>query len=131
MSTLTTKNLTVVRRNGALPSVPFLDIKNKILSKDYNLTIIFNSVEEQRCLNRTYRGKDYATNVLSFPYDEISGELYIQLSVVRRGAKDFGMSYSNFLVFLIIHGCLHLKGLDHGSTMEKEENKFSSIYIRE
>jgi ssRNA-specific RNase YbeY (16S rRNA maturation enzyme) len=39
-------------------------------------------------------------------------------------AKDFDRSYENFIYFLFIHGCVHLKGYDHGSTMERIEAKF-------
>jgi rRNA maturation RNase YbeY len=112
-------NLTVIRKNGTLPEVPYLAIKETLLGKKYSLTVIFCTPEESKMRNKTYRDKDYPTNILSFPLDENEGEIYISLSAARRDAKKFEMSYIEFLHLLIIHGCLHLKGHDHGSTMEE------------
>lgn len=77
-----------------------------------------------RKLNKQFRDKDYATNILSFPLTESSGEIVINLKKVRKDAKEFERSYENFLAYLLIHGMLHLKGYDHGSTMEKLEDTY-------
>lgn len=124
------KNLTIVRKNGPIPVVPFLRMKEVILGKQYTLTIIFARPEEVRVRNKEYRGKDYTTNVLSFPLSKTEGEIYISLSKVRSGAKDFDMSYQEFLHFLLIHGMLHLKGYDHSSTMEKLEGNYLKKFFR-
>jgi probable rRNA maturation factor len=124
MAILETKNLTVIRKRGALPSVPFLPIKEKILGKNYNLTIIFCTPDESRMRNKTYRDKNYPTNILSFPLHKNEGEIYISLSSARRDAKKFEYSYQKFLHLLIIHGLLHLKGHAHGSTMERLEDTY-------
>ncbi len=123
-------NLTLARKNGPIPVVPFLPIKEKILGKNYNLSIIFCSPLESRLKNKTYRDKDYPTNILSFPLSKDEGEIYISLSTARRDAKNFDMSYSKFLHLLVIHGCLHLKGRDHGSTMDNEEDEYLSKFYR-
>lgn len=123
MAILETKNLTVIRKNGTLPNVPFLEIKNKLLGKTYDLTVTFCTPKESQERNKTYRDKDYPTNILSFPLDERTGEIYICLSIARRDAKKFDMTYDQFLHLLVIHGCLHLKGHDHGSTMDSLEEK--------
>lgn len=123
MALLEKKNLTVIRKRGSLPSLPFLSIKETILGKSYNLTVIFCTPEESRERNKKYRDKDYPTNILSFPLSEVEGEIYISLSTARRDAKKFECSYEKFLHLLYIHGCLHLKGYDHGSTMELLEDK--------
>jgi rRNA maturation RNase YbeY len=123
-------NLTVIRKNGTLPEVPFLAIKEKILGKGYDLTLTFCSPEESRKRNALYRDKDYPTNILSFPLGEKEGEIYICLSIARRDAKKFEMSYQKFLHLLVIHGCLHLKGHDHGSTMEGLEEKHLLHFYR-
>ena len=123
MAILETKNLTVIRKNGTLPNVPFLEIKDKLLGKSYELTVTFCTPQESQGRNKTYRDKDYPTNILSFPLDEQTGEIYICLSIARRDAKKFDMTYEQFLHLLVIHGCLHLKGHDHGSTMENIEEK--------
>lgn len=123
MAILETKNLTVIRKNGTLPNVPFLEIKNKLLGRTYDLTVTFCTPKESQERNKTYRDKDYPTNILSFPLDERTGEIYICLSIARRDANKFDMTYDQFLHLLVIHGCLHLKGHDHGSTMDSLEEK--------
>lgn len=124
------KNLTLMRKNGPIPVVPFLAIKETILGKTYNLTVIFCSPEESRLRNKTYRDKDYPTNILSFPLEKNEGEIYISLATARRDAKKFDMSYQKFLHLLFIHGVLHLKGHAHGSTMEKQEEKHLRAFFR-
>ncbi len=116
------KNLTVIRKNGMIPLIPFLSIKEKILGKSYTLTLVFCTPQESREKNKTYRDKDYATNILSFPLDTNNGEIYISLSTARRDAKTFDMTYQQFLHLLVIHGALHLKGHLHSSTMEEQED---------
>ena len=123
-------NLTIIRKKGIIPKIPFTKIKEEILGKKYTLTIIFCTLEESRERNRTYRGKDYPTNILSFPLDEHNGEIYISLATARRDAKNFAMSYPEFLHLLVIHGCLHLKGYDHGSTMEELEETYCKKFFR-
>jgi probable rRNA maturation factor len=124
------KNLTVIRKNGTIPSMPFLPIKEKLLGKNYSLTIVFCTPKESQEKNKAYRGKDYPTNILSFPLSKNEGEIYISLSTARKDAKEFDMSYDQFLHLLIIHGCLHLKGHLHGSTMEKLEEKYLHTFYR-
>lgn len=124
MAILEQKNLTIIRKNGTIPSLPFLPIKEAILGKNYDLTLTFCSPQESQERNKIYRDKDYPTNILSFPLDDTQGEIYISLSIARRDAKKFDMTYEQFLHLLFIHGCLHLKGHDHGSTMEELENSY-------
>jgi rRNA maturation RNase YbeY len=129
MAILETKNLTLIRKNGPIPVVPFLLIKEKILGKKYELTIVFCTPKESQVRNKEYRDKDYPTNILSFPLDDTMGEIYISLSTARRDAKNFDMSYNKFLHLLVVHGALHLKGHDHGSTMEKLENTYLNTFF--
>ena len=130
MSIREQKNLTVIRKNGTLPSVPFLSIKEKILGKRYELTIVFCTPKESQSKNKLYRGKDYPTNILSFPLLETEGEIYISLSTARKDAKKFEMTYLEFIHLLIIHGALHLKGHEHGSTMEELEDTYLSHFYK-
>lgn len=131
MAIIEQKNLTVIRKRGIIPNLPFLAIKEKILGKSYSLTIIFCTPAESKLRNKTYRDKDYPTNILSFPLEKNEGEIYISLSTARKDAQNFDMPYQKFLHLLVIHGVLHLKGHDHSSTMEKLEdsylNKFYTI----
>ena len=114
--------------NGKLPSLPFASIKDKILGKDYELSLSFLTPSAQKKINKIYRGKDKSTNILSFPLSENSGEITIDLSLVKKEAPDFDMTYKEFLKYLVIHGCLHLKGFEHSSTMDKEEIKYLNFF---
>lgn len=112
----------------ALPRVPFLRIKDKVLGKRYDLSVAFVSPAAIRILNRRYRKKNASTDILSFALSKSSGELYLSLSDVRKKAKLFGMTEQNYLGYLFIHGLLHLEGYDHGRTMEVLERKFASAF---
>lgn len=130
MALLEHTNLTVVRKKGELPAIPYQLIKNTLLGKAYVLTIIFCTPKESQERNKTYRDKNYPTNILSFPLGENEGEIYISLSTARKDAKKFDMSYNKFLHLLTIHGMLHLKGHEHGSTMEEQEEKHLTTFFR-
>jgi probable rRNA maturation factor len=116
------------KTKGKLPRLPFVSIKDKILGQEYELSLGFVSSSTQRKINRIYRGKDKSTNVLSFPLSENAGEITFDLVLVRKDAPSFDMTYTTFLKYLFIHGCLHLKGFEHSSTMEKEEKKFLKMF---
>ena len=82
-------------------------------------------------VNREYLGHDYYTDIITFDYDEgdvISGDLVISLDTVRSNAELFGKEYDEELHRVIIHGILHLCGInDKGpgerEIMEAEENR--------
>ena len=82
-------------------------------------------------INNEYLGHDYYTDVITFDYDEgdvVNGDIVISLDTVRTNAKMFGKAYEDELYRVIIHGILHLCGLnDKGpgerEIMEKAENK--------
>jgi len=101
----------------------FRAIKKEALGDDYDLSLIFTTPAKIAKLNLIYRDKKTPTDILSFPISKNEGEIYICQSEARKEAKKFNRSYANFLVFLFIHGCVHLKGYDHGSTMERIEAK--------
>jgi probable rRNA maturation factor len=113
---------------GKLPSLPFAEMAKKILGKNYELSLVFATPKTAQKLNKTYRKKSYTPNVLAFPYSIKSGELIICLSVIKNSAKDFDMTYTEFLAYLVIHGMLHLKGMEHSSTMESAEEKFCKFF---
>ncbi len=108
-----------IREN--LPKIPFEKLKNKILGKHYDLSLVFIGESKSRSLNKKYRGKDTPTNILTFPLSKTSGEIFITPRVAKRDAPLFNQSYREFLMTLLIHGLLHLKGFRHGSRMEKSE----------
>ena len=85
-------------------------------AKGGQITIRFVDTEEGQSLNRDYRGKDYATNVLSFPYESepiVCGDLVICAPVVEREAAEQGKELEAHYAHLIVHGILHLQGYDH------------------
>ncbi len=87
--------------------------------------------DEGQALNKEYRGKDYATNVLSFPYDiepVVSGDLVICPDVVAREATEQNKPLAAHYAHLVVHGMLHLQGWDHeddddAQAMEEEETE--------
>ena len=92
---------------------------------------IVNDAESQT-LNRDYRGKDYPTNVLSFPYDvppipleegetDYLGDLVVCLPVMEREAAEQGKTTTQHWAHLLVHGLLHLQGYDHMTDAEAEE----------
>jgi len=123
-----TKLSVVNKTKGKLPRLPFLNVKNKILGSRYELSIVFLTDKEMRIINKKYRKKDRATNVLSFSLTEKSGELLLAPSLIKKEAPRFEMNVADFTLYLIIHGMLHLKGYEHGSTMEDKEEKWKKYF---
>lgn len=113
---------------GKLPSLPFDMIKNKILGPDYDLSIVCVSAIVSRTLNKKFRGKDKPTNILSFPLTKKSGELVLHIPTIKHDAPAFELNYKNFLGFLLIHGMLHLKGMQHSSKMESKERQITKFF---
>lgn len=93
--------------------------------------LITGDAELQR-LNREYRGKDYATDVLSFPQEEagtVLGDLAISAARARAQAREFGHSTEDEIRILILHGVLHLTGMDHeadSGAMARAEKRWRS-----
>lgn len=90
------------------------------------LTVRFVDEPEGRTLNRTYRGKDYATNVLTFAYaehedDPVSGDIVLCCPVVEREAVEQGKPLEAHYAHLIVHGALHAQGYDHEDDTEARE----------
>lgn len=106
-----------------IPKIDFALIKDEALGKDYSLSLVFTDSKKIQKLNLIYRDKDYPTDILSFPLSDDEGEIYISLQDAQKEAIKFNRPYENFIAFLFIHGCVHLKGHDHGSTMENIEVK--------
>ena len=77
---------------------------------------------EGRALNRDYRGKDYATNVLSFPYGAnggvLHGDVVLCAPVISREAREQGKPLNAHYAHLIVHGMLHLRGYRHARSAD-------------
>ena len=86
------------------------------LRVETSLAIRIVDEEEGRQLNASYRGKDYATNVLTFPLTEeplLMGDIVICAPVVARAAMEQGKSLLAHYAHMTVHGVLHLHGYDH------------------
>ena len=97
------------------------------LFADAELTLRFVGTTESRQLNAQFRGRDYATNVLTFNYsDEVAShstaalqaDIVICLPVLNREARSQGKAVRDHLAHLVIHGVLHAQGLDHETDEE-------------
>ncbi|VVE33144.1 Endoribonuclease YbeY [Pandoraea pneumonica] len=93
---------------------------------DAELTLRFVDADEGQELNRSYRGKDYATNVLTFAYaqdesDPVMGDIVLCCPVVEREANEQGVTLEAHYAHLIVHGVLHAQGYDHEEDDEAEE----------
>jgi probable rRNA maturation factor len=82
-----------------------------------SLAILLSGDSKLRALNREFRGKDKATNVLSFPAapnpDGYRGDIAIAHGVTAREAKAAGKAFADHAAHLVVHGVLHLAGYDH------------------
>ena len=86
------------------------------LATDAEITVRIVGAEEGQQLNREYRHKDYATNVLTFDYTQdpvVTADLVLCAPVVEREAKEQNKSLEEHYAHLLVHGTLHAQGWDH------------------
>jgi len=90
------------------------------LAREAAVTLRYVAGTEGRRLNREFRGKDYATNVLTFVYGDrpLAGDIVICAPVVRREAREQGKPVAAHHAHLLVHGLLHLAGFDHEDDRE-------------
>ncbi|MDH1333138.1 rRNA maturation RNase YbeY [Comamonas thiooxydans] len=94
------------------------------LSVDAEITVRIVDAEEGRKLNREYRKKDYATNVLTFDYQQeptVMADLVLCAPVVEREAQEQNKSLEEHYAHLLVHGTLHAQGWDHETSEEDAE----------
>ncbi len=90
-------------------------IKNEVLGKEYDLSIVFADNALMKKLNKTYRKKAESANVLSFPLSKTMGEIMIN--------KNLKIKNQNYIDYLFLHSVLHLRGFRHGKKwMPKKRN---------
>ncbi|MGX5218060.1 MULTISPECIES: rRNA maturation RNase YbeY [Pseudomonas] len=126
-------DLQIASDAGDLPSEAqffnWCEVALRQRSADSELTIRLVDEAEGLELNHTYRQREYATNVLSFPADvpdemldiPLLGDLVICAPVVTREAMEQGKDLTAHWAHLVIHGCLHLLGYDHIEDAQAEE----------
>jgi probable rRNA maturation factor len=105
-----------ITARGAPSEDDFRAWAGSALAHDARITVRLVGLAEGRALNRAYRGKDYATNVLSFVLNDsppYAGDLALCAPVVAREAREQGKNLAAHYAHLTVHGVLHLQGYDH------------------
>jgi ssRNA-specific RNase YbeY (16S rRNA maturation enzyme) len=100
-----------------ITEIPWVKIKDEILGKKYELSLVFTGNALIKKLNIKYRRKNKPASVLSFPISKKQGEIFVNLSQKK---------YSPF--YLFIHGLLHLKSFKHSAKMEAEEERLLNLH---
>lgn len=97
------------------------------------VTLRFVNAAEGKKLNFSFRNKDYATNVLTFPYEltkkTLTADIIFCLPVIQKEAREQAKTAQAHLAHLIIHGCLHAQGHDHESNAEASKMESKEIAI--
>ncbi|HEY1041297.1 MAG TPA: rRNA maturation RNase YbeY [Candidatus Paceibacterota bacterium] len=115
--------------NGTFPTLPLFAVKNDILGKKYALSVVCVRAPQSEKLHQQFKHKDGPADILSFPFEKDSGEIILHLPSIRAKAASYDRTFHEHLLFILIHGCLHLKGFTHGSKMETEERKYYKKYL--
>jgi len=101
------------------------------LLRDAELTVRIVDAKEGQALNRSYRHKDYATNVLTFDYAQepvVLADLVLCAPVVEREAKEQGKTLEEHYAHLLVHGTLHAQGYEH-ETNEKDALEMEALEV--
>jgi probable rRNA maturation factor len=106
---------------GAPPAARLRAWSRAAARPDAEVTLRVVGAAEARRLNRAFRKRDYATNVLSFSYGPNHGDLVLCHPVIAREAREWKKELSAHYAHLVVHGMLHLRGLRHGRRMERAE----------
>lgn len=104
------------RHRAALPRHSVARWIRHALDSDAEITVRIVDAEEGQALNRSYRQKDYATNVLTFDYTRepvVTADLVLCAPVVEREAREQGKTLQTHYAHLLVHGTLHAQGWDH------------------
>jgi probable rRNA maturation factor len=124
-----------------------LKILNALACPDAELSIVLVDDADIQLLNRDYLQRDKPTNVISFSmregeggnlHPELLGDVVISTETAARDAAEAGISFESELLFLLLHGILHLCGYDHergtaeeASIMEAKEQEIFAILSKE
>lgn len=121
------------RHRAALPRHAVARAIRHALTDDAEITVRIVGEEEGRELNKSYRKKDYATNVLTFDYAQepvVVADLVLCAPVVAREAKEQGKTLAAHYAHLLVHGTLHAQGWDHEtSEVDAEEMEAYEVAI--
>ena len=109
------------RHRASLPRHWVTRCLRHALAADAELTVRIVNEQEGRALNASYRRKDYATNVLTFDYQQspvVMADLVLCAPVVATEAKALGKSLKAHYAHLLVHGALHAQGWDHETSLK-------------
>jgi probable rRNA maturation factor len=122
-----------VKISGEAVSVFCARLLQSLQRTDDALSIVFVNAREIRSINRRYRGKDGATDVLSFSYGGVRmeevpflGEIIIAPEIAVKNARRYGIAPDKEIRKLLTHGTLHLLGYDH----ERDEGQMNRIQAK-
>jgi probable rRNA maturation factor len=110
----------LAKHRSALPRHAVSRALRHALAVDGEITVRIVDEPEGQALNRDYRQKDYATNVLTFDYQAqptVLADLVLCAPVIEAEAKAQGKSLSAHYAHLLVHGCLHAQGWDHEASL--------------
>lgn len=111
------------KSKSELPDISWVKIKNAVLGKDFDLSLVFLGEKEMERIHIRYLKKQGATTVMSFLISKDLGEIFLCPFFIKKNAKKYNLDYNYYTRKIFAHGLLHLKGLKHGKKMDKEENK--------
>lgn len=114
----------VAEHRAALPRSQVTRWIRHALADDAEITVRIVDSEEGQALNREYRHKDYATNVLTFDYQQeptVLADLVLCAPVVAREAQEQNKSLQEHYAHLLVHGTLHAQGWDHETSEQDAE----------
>lgn len=117
---------------GKIEQVAEICLREEEIDPKAEIGLMFVDNEQIREMNKTYRDKDSATDVLSFPMYEadeaiddeeeiLLGDIVISLERAAEQAEEYGHSLEREIMYLLVHGLLHLAGYDHMEDDEKKE----------
>ncbi|WP_343642270.1 rRNA maturation RNase YbeY [Roseateles sp.] len=111
------------RHKAQLPRHKVIRWMRAALELPGEITVRIVDAQEGQALNREYRSKDYATNVLTFDYAHepvVAADLVICAEVVEREAREMGLDLTAHYAHMLVHGTLHAQGYDHEEDDEAE-----------
>ena len=112
-----------------IPRTAMKTIYNDLLKKTCSLTVICVHNAFSKKLNATYRKKNTPTDILTFPPNkEKTAEMYINTHLAAKTAKNNNIAIKKQVLYLYIHGILHLLGHTHGKKMETLEDMYVTTY---
>ena len=120
------------RHRAALPRHSVARWIRHALDSDAEITVRIVDAEEGQALNRSYRQKDYATNVLTFDYSPaplVTADLVLCAPVIAQEAREYRKTLKDHYAHLLVHGVLHAQGWDH-ETGEADEQAMEAREVK-